>query len=218
MTLPVISVNSAPEPDMAKRSPRIWCLNWKVSQKCYKTGQVNLFPWVEVQNTTFLWPTKLPYSFPKRKDALNLKITTFKRNTFKGSVVCSRWMLLRCRVWEQRISVILLDSEKLEEKKTCYSCCMAHKWTLIHILKCYSLHCVFSYGFMHRFHLSMKIMRVEFLGKKWGGTSAWIHRIPRQSLWRSVLEIRESLPIKKPAGFLKFVLYQNASMIRAELT
>lgn len=180
MTLPVISVNSAPEPDMAKqRSPRIWCLNWKVSQNCYKTGQVNLFLGLKSKITaTFLWPTKLPYSFPTKKDALNLKITTLKRNTFKSSVVCSLWLLLGCWVWEQRISVILLDLEKLEEKLTCYSCCMARKWTFLHILECCLLRCVFSYGFMSWFHLSMKIMRVGFLGKSPAEPLAFCPRNP----------------------------------------
>ena len=187
MTLPVISVNSAPEPDMAKqRSPRIWCLNWKVSQNCYKTGQVNLFLGLKSKITaTFLWPTKLPYSFPTKKDALNLKITTLKSNTFKSSVVCSLWLLLGCWVWEQRISVILLDLEKLEEKLTCYSCCMARKWTFLHILE----HVVYYAVFF------LMDLWVGFISP-WRLCESGFWEKARQSLWRSVLEIRESLQAK----------------------
>ena len=136
--------------------------------------------WVEVQNNrNFSMAHKATLLISYKKGCVESENHHFEKEHLQK--LCGLFpvtLLLGCWVWEQRISVILLDLEKLEEKLTCYSCCMARKWTFLHILECCLLRCVFSYGFMSWFHLSMKIMRVGFLGKSPAEPLAFCPRNP----------------------------------------
>lgn len=160
--------------------------------------------WLEVQNNrNFSMAHKATLLIYYKKGCVESENHHFERNTFKSSVVCSLWLLLGRRVWEQRISVILLDSEKLEENKPATAVAWpasGHSFILLNVIH-YAV--IFSYGFMSWFHLSMKIMRVESLGKSPAEPLAFCPRNPGKPA------------SKKPAGFLKFVLYQNDLMIKA---